>query len=335
MSKLLYVDARLQYQGGNHGEFVEILSDMHALAGASSLSHAGRTSDRIPILLAHLVAGSILNRTVDLIQELIPNLNSLEIEQQVDRQPADRAAVESILNRLLDDAPARENIAQAFRYERATQLDSFYIVMGRSSARATNAANRSSGSTYGPYFVVGPVFKLDVESMLSHTSDLVSAIQLPNHRAYARFLRSCPAPPGMGAQNLLEGLVHMLSRILLPSLDRSIVLHYGTIARRRMAATALAIRLFELDHGHRPLTLDELVPDYLSEVPADPMSSNGVIQYLPNAEHPRLYSIGLDGIDDGGEYVYIRGGDYIDVNAADMPFFLDGKPPAPKDETDE
>jgi hypothetical protein len=325
LSLLLHIRAQDEHRRGRDDLSVETVGQLLSLA---------EDIDRIPILLAHLVAGSILNRTVDLIQELIPNLNSLEIEQQVDRQPADRAAVESILNRLLDDAPARENIAQAFRYERATQLDSFYIVMGRSSARATNAANRSSGSTYGPYFVVGPVFKLDVESMLSHTSDLVSAIQLPNHRAYARFLRSCPAPPGMGAQNLLEGLVHMLSRILLPSLDRSIVLHYGTIARRRMAATALAIRLFELDHGHRPLTLDELVPDYLSEVPADPMSSNGVIQYLPNAEHPRLYSIGPDGIDDGGEYVYKSEG-RINYDMADIPFFLNGQPPAPKDETDE
>jgi hypothetical protein len=101
-----------------------------------------------------------------------------------------------------------------------------------------------------------------------------------------------------------------------------------------MAATALAIRLFELDHGHRPLTLDELVPDYLSEVPADPMSSNGVIQYLPNAEHPRLYSIGPDGIDDGGEYVYKSEG-RINYDMADIPFFLNGQPPAPKDETDE
>jgi hypothetical protein len=137
LSLLLHIRAQDEHRRGRDDLSVETVGQLLSLA---------EDIDRIPILLAHLVAGSILNRTVDLIQELIPNLNSLEIEQQVDRQPADRAAVESILNRLLDDAPARENIAQAFRYERATQLDSFYIVMGRSSARATNAANRSGGS---------------------------------------------------------------------------------------------------------------------------------------------------------------------------------------------
>jgi hypothetical protein len=66
------------------------------------------------------------------------------------------------------------------------------------------------------------------------------------------------------------------------------------------------------------------------------MSSNGVIQYLPNAEHPRLYSIGPDGIDDGGEYVYIeRAAASHRRDMADIPFFLNGQPPAPKDETDE
>lgn len=112
-----------------------------------------------------------------------------------------------------------------------------------------------------------------------------------------------------------------------------------------MAALALAIRLYELDRGRRPATLSDLVPDYVPDVPADPFTAdNQPLPYLPDAERPRLYSVGPNGADDGGYYVMVLytqsmfmfagatpptvdyEGRVIDWAQSDIPFTLDGEP---------
>jgi hypothetical protein len=81
-------------------------------------------------------------------------------------------------------------------------------------------------------------------------------------------------------------------------------------AWRRLAATAIAVKRFEADRGRRPFDLDELVPDYMEQLPTDPFGDGTAkICYVP-ADGPaggeavsgraRLYSRGPDGIDDGG-----------------------------------
>ena len=122
-------------------------------------------------------------------------------------------------------------------------------------------------------------------------------------------------------------MAHLVSSILTPSFDRSVLLHFRTLATRRMAATALAIRLYELDHGRRPASLDELVPAYLDALPADPFAADGrTFGYKPHAPSPILYSLGPDGRDDAGEYALRKRGG-VDEDQKDIPFFLNGDRP--------
>ena len=96
---------------------------------------------------------------------------------------------------------------------------------------------------------------------------------------------------------------------------------FRNLAWRRMAATALAIRLYQLDHGQRPADLAQLVPEYLPAVPLDPFNpTGGPLRYRPAATPPILYSVHEDGVDDGGEYDTRRWG-------PDLDFFLDGGRP--------
>lgn len=76
--------------------------------------------------------------------------------------------------------------------------------------------------------------------------------------------------------------------------------YFRALADRRMAATMLAIKLYSADHeGKLPVTLAELVPNYLPAVPLDPFDpSHHTIQYLPQHNPPVLYSVGYDGKDD-------------------------------------
>jgi hypothetical protein len=305
MSKLLYVDARLQYQGGNHGEFVEILSDMHALAGAI---------DHQPMLVPHLTVITVNSLALSLVEEIGTQL-AIKTQPGVNNSQAARPeAVQALIKQLLNEDAFASEVVNAFRFERAMQLDSVLMVASGKMATNTQWFKASLQTSIAPtHLLLGPLFESDGLWMMEHMSDEIEAIQSPSYPEYQDCMRrasSLGKRPAGGP----KGIRNLLSSILMPSLGRAASAHYRALGQRRMAAIALAIRLFEVNRGHRPRTLDELVPDYLPTVPADPMSSNGVIQYLPNAEHPRLYSIGPDGIDDGGEYVYIeRAVHHIDV----------------------
>jgi hypothetical protein len=69
-----------------------------------------------------------------------------------------------------------------------------------------------------------------------------------------------------------------------------------------MAATLLAIRLYQADHGGKlPARLEDLVPEYLPAVPIDTLAAGGKpIRYVPDGERPMLYSVGENGTDEGG-----------------------------------
>lgn len=68
----------------------------------------------------------------------------------------------------------------------------------------------------------------------------------------------------------------------------------------------VAVRLFELEKKRPPSSLDELVPRYLAVLPDDPYAPDGRLRWKsmkePDDQGRRyiLYSVGADGVDDGG-----------------------------------
>ena len=75
----------------------------------------------------------------------------------------------------------------------------------------------------------------------------------------------------------------------------------GFETQRRLLVTAIAIRRYELLHGKPPETLGDLVPQQLSAIQMDPMDGKP-LRYRPNPDGTFvLYSVGLDGVDDGGD----------------------------------
>ena len=71
------------------------------------------------------------------------------------------------------------------------------------------------------------------------------------------------------------------------------------VAHERLLATELALRSYQHDYNRSPRRLDELLTNYLSNVPLDPFTGRPVV-YRPGATNWLLYSVGQDGIDDGG-----------------------------------
>ncbi|EEF57504.1 hypothetical protein Cflav_PD0435 [Pedosphaera parvula Ellin514] len=88
---------------------------------------------------------------------------------------------------------------------------------------------------------------------------------------------------------------------IFPNLSRSLQIAVRTETLRRLAITAIALKRYELRHGHLPSTLAALVPEFLHEVPMDLMSGKPLV-YRCNADSTFvLYSVGEDGKDDGGQ----------------------------------
>ncbi len=72
-----------------------------------------------------------------------------------------------------------------------------------------------------------------------------------------------------------------------------------TISRVRIAVSALAVEHFRLAQGRLPENLNELVPQFFSEVPIDPFDGQP-LRYHRLDKGYVIYSIGSDGEDNGG-----------------------------------
>ena len=211
--------------------------------------------------------------------------------------------------------------------ERALQLDAVQgFLAGRFSLGAI-----AGGTMIFPAplrVAVRPVLELDGIFMLQSMSELVHAATMRNWPAASAIMDRLDQDRQFVRNGVsLKDTMHIMSRLLLPSLSRAILQHYRRIASRRMAAISLAIRLFELDRGRRPVELAELVPKYLDVLPDDLFAGDGrTFGYKPNAERPVLYSISDDGRDDGGQYE-LKAGGWVDLNQKDLVYFLNGDRP--------
>lgn len=71
-------------------------------------------------------------------------------------------------------------------------------------------------------------------------------------------------------------------------------------AHVRLLTAELAVRCYQSEQGRAPAGLDQLVPRYLQHVPSDPFSGHPLV-YRPRGTDWLLYSVGEDGVDDGGK----------------------------------
>jgi len=67
------------------------------------------------------------------------------------------------------------------------------------------------------------------------------------------------------------------------------------------AVIACAIERYRLEHGSIPQLLDELVPAFLERIPNDPIDGQHIRYKLSGDDGYVLYSIGWNGVDDGGK----------------------------------
>ncbi len=78
----------------------------------------------------------------------------------------------------------------------------------------------------------------------------------------------------------------------------------NSATQKALLAVGLALRAYRLDHGAYPAGLSDLVPDYLDAVPNDPFAEDVPLRYRIDGDRYILYSVGPDGVDDGGMAIF-------------------------------
>ncbi len=168
--------------------------------------------------------------------------------------------------------------------------------------------------------------------LVRHATSIIEAAEFGTWPATKRVL---PEPVPKYTDPIRSKLYFLVIAMQPTFMNEAYETHYRNLAKRRMAATALAMRMYELDHGARPEALEQLVPQYLTKVPEDPFfDGKRPIAYAPDVDKPVLYSVFLNGIDDHGEHVPYKGTVKYD-KSPDLVFFLDGKKESAPAESDE
>ena len=87
-----------------------------------------------------------------------------------------------------------------------------------------------------------------------------------------------------------------------------------TQASVRQAMTACALQRYQMVKGAYPEDLSALAPEFVKEVALDPVTGQRM-HYRPDSRSDfLLYSVGWNGVDEGGKVCYAKGGAADPVN---------------------
>jgi hypothetical protein len=148
-------------------------------------------------------------------------------------------------------------------------------------------------SVQGPPIHMFPGFRGTwLSDTLDFMGDYIEASRQPPRQRVARFQE---------IENQVHQLSfwHVMTKTLMPALTRVAQLDLRARAHLDLAQTALAVERYRLATGKLPQQLEDLVPQYLAQVPTDPFDGNP-IRYRPGPPGYLLYSVGEDGRDNGG-----------------------------------
>jgi hypothetical protein len=286
---LLIAAALVEHHRGQDHLVIRRLDQMLFLASAT---------ERSPGLRSHLAGLGIVHRVARRVEQLAPDLKIAG-----DASGASPGDLRKVIAQLLDEIVSDAAWRNVWRDERLLGLDRNQAIL---QGKAQVFAPSSSAMPW-----LGPIYQQMALDQFNHDTHIARALDgvTDGQNARARLM----AVPHLPKHTMAS------DQILYTKNDAD--WHFETATDRRLAATALAIRLYQTDHaGARPSRLDDLLPSYLPAVPRDAMSADlRPIGYLPRAEHPVLYSVGVDGVDHHadespvpGEYGYIDEWERVD-----------------------
>lgn len=115
--------------------------------------------------------------------------------------------------------------------------------------------------------------------------------------------------PGTSASYVpknLKAVDNLLAKPMVGSAFKIAAAEASWLAELRALIVALACERYRLDTGYWPKVLSDLQPKYLPVIPLDPYTGKALL-YSRKPDGVVIYSIGIDGIDSGGEVLETNG----------------------------
>ncbi|HSW44167.1 MAG TPA: hypothetical protein VLM89_01185 [Phycisphaerae bacterium] len=217
--------------------------------------------------------------------------------------PLDTASMVRRIDEILGPVPPADRLLAGERIEAQHTVESVYVRQGGDWLVVSEVAKyRNAG--LGMILPGNPSRLWNLFSPLYH--DIHTARDCVD-RCYAS-LKACtdaavsyridakfPGTPTITPPNVLAGFPgESLSMI-----RRFFSMYYDSRTHIEAAAAMLAIREYHRRHGRYPETLELLVPEFLPRLPVD-YADRQTLRYRRTNDSYVLYSVGLNGIDDGG-----------------------------------
>jgi hypothetical protein len=216
------------------------------------------------------------------------------------------------LNRVFSGIHANDGLVRAVVGHRCLLLGSFekpQILSGQQHfPKPPPAALLEAYAAVGLAAQEGTIFLDDMEEWLR-------IAQLPAFQRPAA-IRAQEAHYERSRKGVLRGLLDPRS---MPAMMGYDLKH---VAQFEVAKTLLAVERYRLAHAKLPETLDQLVPDYLAAVPADPFDG-APLRYRRLNRGFVVYSVGEDGKDDGGKKPPSAAGRESEASVRDITFIVE------------
>lgn len=274
LSRLLAVDAMAAAADGRPSDAV---ADVGAIAGIA------RHTLMEPLLISQLVGYACLSIGHAALQQVLGLCSPSE---------ADCTA----LRRRLEELDLRSAMLRTVQGERAFGLWAFNelrrhpeqagVYMGR-TGQLDQAPSVSPKAARAIGVGWSPVLCADERAYLRTMASLYELLR--RHSPSARQL-ALPTPPSYA----------VLTRMLIPTFTGAVNSRDEALARLALDQWALALHVYKLHAGRYPGSLDDVRRTVGWALPSDPMTGRSLV-YKPQGNGYLLYSVGLNGKDDGGQ----------------------------------
>lgn len=217
-----------------------------------ALIHA-RFMTEYPTLIGQLVAIAITAFVIDVLERSIPTM-MIEVAPSAQvGTPADIGQIQSVIRELLNEEPSTRNFTRSMMHERMVFVDFCKVVTKNTGSFPALTGGAWPLAPLG--FFTRPLIVSDAYIGTRIHHGVLEATRSPFY--------SLEIEKALDRERLsaVDRLLRPASTAMLGSVEHSVALHFRVRATRRMAAIALAIRLYKLEFAKEPDQLSDLVPD--------------------------------------------------------------------------
>ena len=204
----------------------------------------------------------------------------------------------------------RKQFEQVVHFPQWKELRRYLVIFAQTGDSHYSLRDRFSGVRAGIHVIAWKIAWADQDELraLQRYQLLLdrtrSAIARHDWSAYGLLEKDFPP-----THNYYDRCRFLLSDPFTPDVERGngSLRAFEFETQREMTVAAIAIKRYQLRTGKLPSDLAELLPEYLQQIPHDWMNGKP-LRYHSNLDGTfTLYSVGLDGHDDGGDPTPIRG----------------------------